>query len=151
MNKTERVKALIGVIGVLIPILIFLISVLGVMGCSQHPVYHKDYYKLWTHDEFMELREYVNNMHFASELAGSQASSSDLIAFVEALKLMLKAKTSRESSIASRARRKALKAVLENVKSKKARLGIRAYAESYTPYDLLVLEASVKIAISSRR
>ena len=99
----------------------------------------------------MELREYVSDMHFADKLAESQASSSDLIAFVEALKLMLRAKTIDESNRAFDARKKALKAVLENVESEKARIGIRSYAESYTPYDLLVLEASVKIAIRFRR
>ena len=156
MNKTERVMALIGFIRLLIPILVSLISMFGVIGCSQHAVYHKDYYKEWTHEEFMELRSYANNMHFPSELADSDITDSELVALVEALKLMMSAKTGDEDNVASIARKEALESVLAHLesgdkRSKYLRRHICFYAEYYTPFKLLRLEASIKLAINFRR
>ncbi len=126
------------------------------VGCSEWAIHHKDYYKDWTHDEFMVLRLYANDLHFPSELADSDITSPELVALVEALKLMISAKTGDEDNIASIARKEALESVLAHLesgdkRSKYLRRYIRHYAESYTPYKLLKFEAQVKLAIYFRR
>ncbi len=132
------------------------ICLLVFIGCSEDVIHHKDYYKDWTHEEFMVLRSYANDLHLPSELADSDIPSSELVALVEALKLMISAKKRDESSVARTARREALKSVLahlesEDKRSKYLRRHIRFYAESYTPFKLLRFEATVKLAIHFRR
>ena len=132
------------------------ICLLVFVGCSEWAIHHKDYYKDWTHDEFMVLRLYANNLHFPSELADSDITSPELVALVEALKLMISAKIGDEDNIASIARKEALESVLAHLesgdkRSKYLRRHIRHCAESYTPCELLRFEATVKLAIHFRR